>query len=81
MFISEQGRIYFLSFLCFPQGNDRKWLDFYHFLNTLKNIFLPDINGQIIEQDKKKLKLTMKPNFLSGLKHLDFNFYIKIRKD
>lgn len=81
MFISEYGRIYFLSFLCFPQGNDRKWLDFYHFLNTLKNIFLPDINGQIIEQDKKKLKFTMKPNFLSGLKHLDFNFYIKIRKD
>lgn len=72
MFISEYGRIYFLSFLCFPQGNDRKWLDFYHFLNTLKNIFLPDINGQIIEQDKKKLKFTMKPNFLSGLKHLDF---------
>lgn len=56
MFISEQGRIYFLSFLRFPQGNDRKWLDFYHFLNTLKNIFLPDIKGQIIEQDKKKLK-------------------------
>lgn len=81
MFISEYGRIYFLSFLCFPQGNDRKWLDFYHFLNTLKNIFLPDINGQIIEQDKKKLKFTMKPNFLSGLKHLDFNFYIKVRKD
>lgn len=55
MFISEQGRIYFLSFSCFPQGNDRKWLDFYHFLNTLKNILLPGINGQIIDQDKKTL--------------------------
>lgn len=75
MFILKWERIYFLSFLCFPQGNDRKWLDFYHFLNSLKNIFLPDINGQIIEQDQKKTpKIHNKAKFSVRTQALRFSF-------
>lgn len=59
----RMGRIYFLSFLCFPQRNYRKWLDFCHFLNALKNIFLPDINGQIIKQNKKTPKIHNEAKF------------------
>lgn len=30
---------------------------------------------------EKKLKFTMKPSFLLGLKHLDFNSFVKTRED
>lgn len=59
MFISEQGKdLFFLLFfkISTEKSQNHKWLDFYPFLNTLKNNFLPDINWQIIEQGREETK-------------------------
>lgn len=72
MSISEQGDDLFSQLFMISMENDRKWLDFYHFLNTLKNILLPDINGQIIEQDREETKIRNEAKFAVGVQALWF---------